>query len=157
MGDTASPVAVRHSIAITRVAHRAFPSVRPYIRDERRIRHYRDLLAPYGVPLDERLLSGGGQNGFRAMGDALVSELDALPPTLDLVVIAHATPDFDPIVSAASHLAHVCPGDPRAFAISDHGVGAPFAALRVIAAHLACPEYRHALLVVLDQNTLPNL
>jgi hypothetical protein len=59
-------------------------------------------------------------------------------------------------VSAASHLAHVCPGEPRAFAVSDQGVGAPFAALHLIGAHLRSPDFRNALLVVLEQTTLPN-
>jgi hypothetical protein len=104
---------------------------------------------------DEDALRAGGQNSFRAMGDELVARLQGMPTKLDLIVIAHTTPDFEPIVSAALHLAHVCPGEARAFALSDHGIGAPFAALQVIAAHLAVPEYRHALLVVVDQTTLP--
>jgi hypothetical protein len=156
MSDLAISAATREPVSIRRVAHRRFPSAGPYVRDERRLRHYRDLLAPYGVALDERMLERGGQNSFHSMGDMLVSQLEGLPAALDLAVIAHATPDFDPILSAASHLAHICPGEPRSFAISDHGVGAPFAALRVIAAHLRCPGYTHALLVVLDQTTLPN-
>ena len=144
------------SASIRRAVHRRFPSAGPYVRDDRRVRHYRDLLGPYGVAFDERMLERGGRNSFRAMGDALVCDLEGLPAALDLVVIAHATPDFDPLLSAASHLAHVCPGEPRSFAISDHGVGAPFAALGVIAAHLRCPDYAHALLVILDQTSLPN-
>ena len=63
------------------------------------------------------------------MAGALVARLE-LPAALHLVVIAYATPDFDPIMSMASHLAHLCPGDPRSSAVSDQGIGAPFTALR---------------------------
>jgi hypothetical protein len=143
------------ALAIQAVAHRAFGPGEPYTRDPRRLRHYRDLLEPYGVALDERLLERGGRHSFRAMGAAVVADVEA-PPRVDLVVLAHATPDFDPILSAASHLAFLCPGQPRAFAVSDHGVGAPFAGLRMIAAHLRSPAYATALLVVLDQTSLPN-
>jgi hypothetical protein len=146
---------VQDVVGIRQLTHRVFPESGPYVRDPRRLRHYRDLLTPWGVALDEGMLRRGGRNSFRAMSAELVEQLD-LPAAVDLVVLAHSTPDFDPIFSAASHLAYLCPGEPRAFAVSDHGVGAPFAALRVIAAHLRWPEFTDALLVVLDQTSLPN-
>jgi hypothetical protein len=143
------------TVPIRQVTHRVFGEAGPYVRDPRRLRHYHDLLTPFGVAFDERLLARGGRNGFRAMSDALIRELPELPDAIDLVVVAHSTPDDDPMVSAAAHLAYICPGEARAFALSDHGVGAPFAALRVIAAHLATGD-ETALLVVLDQTCLPD-
>ena len=145
---------MRQAVAIRAVAHEVFPAAGPFVPDARQLRHYRDLLGPFGVPFDPAMLQRGARTGFHAMSEAVVGRLAA--GDVDLVVLAHATPDCEPTRSAASHLAFICAGEPRAFALSDLGVGAPFAALRVIAAHLESPGFDCALLVVLEQTSLPN-
>ena len=68
---------------------------------------------------------------------------------LELVVLAHVTPDLDARKSVAGALA--APGR-LVFAVSDQGRLAPFTALQVAAAF---PDRRHAAVIAVDQAVVP--
>lgn len=87
-------------------------------------------------------------HSFADMCTELVAELRATGD-LDLVVLAHVTPDLDPRDSVAGALA--APGL-LVFAVSDQGRLAPFTALRVAAAFTDRPR---AAVIVLDQAVVP--
>jgi hypothetical protein len=90
----------------------------------------------------------GQGNSFSDMCEHLVAELRATGP-LDLLVLAHVTPDLDSRDSVAGALASP---ELLVLAVSDQGRLAPFTALRVAAAF---PDRPHAAVIVLDQAAVP--
>jgi hypothetical protein len=87
-------------------------------------------------------------HSFTDMCVDLVAALRAAGP-LELVVLAHVTPDLDARGSVAGALA--APGL-LVFAVSDQGRLAPFTALRMAAAF---PDRPHAAVIALDQAVVP--
>ena len=100
-----------------------------------------------GVPVDRDRYLAGCHNSFASMTSALASRFSDDGP-LDIIVVAHATPDADARTSLAGTLAA---GNTLVFAISDLGRLAPFSALEVARSH---PDGR-ALVIALDQGTVP--
>ena len=87
-------------------------------------------------------------HSFTDMCEGLVLAASASGP-LELVVLAHVTPDLDARESVAGALAS--PGL-LVFAVSDQGRLAPFTALQVAAAY---PDRRHAAVITVDQAVVP--
>jgi len=100
-----------------------------------------------GVWVDRDRYLRGCHNSFASMTSDVAGRFRADGP-LDIIVIAHATPDTDSRISLAGTLAA---GNTLVFAISDLGRLAPFSALEVVRAH---PEGR-GLVIALDQGTVP--
>jgi 4-hydroxymandelate oxidase len=139
--------------ALRRGAHRVFegtsafarhPSLRPYLAD---------LAGRAGLPLREEVL-GTGQ-AYADMARPLVESVTAATGPVDLLVLAYGVHDVQPGRNTALHLASQCPGHPLAFAVTDQGPAAAFAALRVIGDHVAAGGCARALLVVAEQAALP--
>lgn len=107
-----------------------------------------ERLAPQGIGVDSDRYLHGHHNSFTAMSRAVIEHLRPGEP-LDLIIAAHATPDFDSRMSLAGSLA--APGT-LVFAVSDQGRLAPFSALRTA---LGFPDRPRALIVILDQGTFP--
>jgi hypothetical protein len=87
-------------------------------------------------------------HSFADMCAELVAQMRAAGP-LDLVILAHVTPDLDPRDSVAGALAGP---DLLVFAVSDQGRLAPFTALQLAA---ALPDRSQAAVIVLDQAVVP--
>jgi hypothetical protein len=87
-------------------------------------------------------------HAFADMCAELLDPIQASGP-LELVVLAHVTPDLDPRDSVAGALAEP---DLLVFAVSDQGRLAPFTALQVAA---AWPDRSRAAVIVLDQAVVP--
>lgn len=118
-------------------------------------RYVRDLVESNGGTFLPEVLRTQGGTSFATMARELVSDLGAEWPSVDLVVLAHAVPDVDPRSLPACVLVDISPGTPTAFMICDQGRVAPFSALQVAGAYVAGAQFRRALLLVLDQSTVP--
>ena len=100
-----------------------------------------------GVCIDRDRYLCGRHNSFASMTTDLTGRFSADGP-LDIIVIAHATPDADARISLAGTLAA---RNTLVFAISDLGRLAPFSALETVRSY---PEGR-GLVIALDQGTVP--
>ncbi|TQM84853.1 hypothetical protein FHX81_7313 [Saccharothrix saharensis] len=121
--------------------------------DEFSLRHFTDLTSLYGVAVRPDALAAPGTT-FTALTRSLHAELEPLGP-VELAIVAHATPDLDCRLAAATYLAEAVPGAPLSFSVSDVGRCAPFAALRIASDYAARHGYTRALVVIADQATLP--
>ncbi|QQQ79072.1 hypothetical protein IOD16_11950 [Saccharothrix sp. 6-C] len=123
------------------------------LADEFSLRHFTDLTSGYGVALRPEALASPGTT-FTALTRSLHAGLEPLGP-VELAIVAHATPDLDCRMAAATYLAEAVPGAPLSFSVSDVGRCAPFAALRIAADYAARHGFSRALVVIADQATLP--
>lgn len=116
-------------------------------------RYVTDMLRPYGLEFDESAFESG--QSYSEMAEALIALVLPEGESVDLLVLAHAVPDISPGRATTTYLSHVCPGGPMAFAINDQGPAAAFTAMRLIREYARTDGLRRALLLVLDQATLP--
>jgi hypothetical protein len=121
--------------------------------DEFSLRHFTDLTSLYGVAVRPDVLASPGTT-FTALTRSLHAGLEPLGP-VDLAIVAHATPDLDCRLAAATYLAEAVPGAPLSFSVSDVGRCAPFTALRIATDYAARHGFARALVVIADQATLP--
>ncbi|WP_371483643.1 hypothetical protein [Kitasatospora sp. NBC_00315] len=125
-----------------------------------RLRRYlTDLLRPYGRELDPGALGPdavhrGGQV-YGEMAEALIRATVPAGESVDLLVLAYSVPDITPGRATTTYLSHVCPGTPMAFAVSDQGPASAFTALRLVDAYARSGGLRRALLLVVEQDSLP--
>jgi hypothetical protein len=128
------------------------PHVTEYPPRPAALRYLADMVTPYGVPYSQQLFLDGNHNSYAYLGERLLAEAGITP---ELLLVAHAAADCEPGRSLSGHLSTVCPGDPLVFAVSDQGDLSPFAALRILRQYVAAGWRRDALLLILDQSTLP--
>jgi hypothetical protein len=150
---TKRPGFVESPLGLARVVHRVFQGGDRLIDDEFSVRHFADLTRGYGVQYREDVLHRGPGNTFTGMAQDLHRAL--APGAVDLALVAHSTPDLDCRLSAATFLSEALPNGPLVFALSDSGTCTPFAALRLAGDFARRHGYRSALVLVLDQATLP--
>ncbi len=110
-----------------------------------------DMLRPHGLPFDQARFTAGNQNSYAFLAGQCLSALREDEP--DLIVLAHATADCESSRSLSGYLSTLFRGEPLCFAISDQGALSPFTALHVVRGY--GPATRRALVIVLDQSTLP--
>jgi 4-hydroxymandelate oxidase len=151
---------------VRRAARLAFPGPAALAADPRhaeRLRVYlTDMLAPYGLALDAPAAGDGDGDGEgdggRSYGEMAEELIRAVVPPgeqVDLLVLAYRVPDITPGRATATWLSHVCPGRPLAFAVSDPSPAAAFTALRLTRAYAAGAGLARALLLVVEQPSLP--
>jgi hypothetical protein len=128
------------------------PHVTEYPPRPAALRYLADMVTPYGVPYSEQTFLDGNHNSYAYLGERLLAEAGIAP---ELLLVAHATADCEPGRSLSGHLSTVCPGDPLLFAVSDQGDLSPFSALRILRQYVAAGWRRDAMLLILDQSTLP--
>jgi hypothetical protein len=128
------------------------PHVTEYPPRPAALRYLADMVAPYGGPYSEQLFLDGNHNSYSYLGERLLAEAGMSP---ELLLVAHSTADCEPGRSLSGHLSTVCPGDPLVFAVSDQGDLSPFGALRILRQYVTAGCRRDALLLILDQSTLP--
>ncbi|WP_158895875.1 hypothetical protein [Amycolatopsis anabasis] len=118
-------------------------------------RYFADLTNGHDVGHRRELVERAAGNTFISMArDLLDGRLPAGEP-IDLAIVAHATPDFDPRLSTPVNLTAVLPGGPLVFSVSGQGVAAAFTALRVASGYVARHGYRRVLVLVMDQREMP--
>ncbi|KUO13107.1 hypothetical protein [Streptomyces sp. DSM 15324] len=132
------------------------PPGAPYEPNQTVLRYHRDLVELFGGKLDEDLLRAGGQASHTLMADLLVGRLAAEDVRPDLVVLAAALPDLNPVRSVSAYLGLLTGGRAdQCFSVTEQGLGAAFTALRIGAAHERTGASSAFLLAVLEQTTLP--
>jgi len=143
---------------VRRAVRLAFPHPSALVGDPvhtGRLRVYlTDLLRPYGLGLDPGALEQGGQS-YGEMAEALIRLAVPAGESVDLLVLAYAVPDITPGRATTTYLSHVCPGGPMTFAVSDQGSAGAFTALRLVREYARAGELRRALLLVVEQDSLP--
>ncbi|WP_328917647.1 MULTISPECIES: hypothetical protein [unclassified Streptomyces] len=143
---------VRRAVRLAFPGHAALAD--DAVHTERLRVYLTDLLRPYGLGLDPDAAALGGQS-YGEMGEALIRLAVPAGESVDLLVLAYSVPDITPGRATTTYLSHVCPGGPMAFAVSDQGAGGAFTALRLIRAYAEAGESRRALLLVVEQPSLP--
>ena len=127
----------------------------PYRRDDGLLTYQRDLAAPFGVAVDERLLAEGGNIRFLELAESLLHEVPRPAAAPDMIIVSYALPDCNPFTTIASHVDHLFGGGSCCFAISEQGLRAPFTALRIAAAFARSGRCGALALLVLEQSTFP--
>ena len=141
----------RLRLALTRAEHLEFGDGTPYRRAYRE--RYADVLELYGMRPETAGEPRQRRNSFTDMALAAVSWLSPADRCVDLVIIAHATPDAEPGFVACTLSERLAEGT-LVFAISDQGPAAQFTALRVADAYVRTGAHRRCLVLLLDQKTV---
>lgn len=142
-------------LGLARVVHRRFDSGTTRIDDDDAVRHLTDLTNLYGVTYREDIARRSTGNTFTGMAGELIDAMSSPDEPIDLVVIAHATPDLDNRLAATTYLSHVLPDASLVFAVSEGGTCTPYTALRLAGTYAERHGYQRALVLLMDQATLP--
>lgn len=143
------PLALRAAAAVVR------RDARPYQYDARLDAYHRELLAPFGIEVDNELLKGSPNIGF---SELTVDALAALPDRItdpDLLILSYGLPDCYPLKSTTSYLNNLLGGRSRSFALCEQGLHAPFTALKIGDAFARSGRCASLALFVCEQTTLP--
>lgn len=138
-------------LRLNRLVHRRFAVGGSWTDDPQLHEYYADLASLHGIGYRGDVLRRGAGNTFVSMAVPMLAGLDPV----DVVIIAHATPDLDPRVSAAASTAHHFAGEPLVFTVMDEASSVAFTAIRLAGEYVRRHSYRRALVLVLDQSTLP--
>jgi hypothetical protein len=120
------------------------PALRPFLVD---------LTTRSGLAVRDDVIERG--QSYPEMALPLIESVTSADAPVDLLVVAYGGHDVQPIRTFPLYLASRCPGNPLAFAVTDQGTGAAFAALRLIREHVVTGRCARALLVVAEQAALP--
>jgi hypothetical protein len=142
-------LALRSGGAVVRRDHRG------YRLDPEILEHNEAMLGPFGVAVDEDFARAGRNWTYTELAEAALESADAPQRAPDLVIVAYALPDLHPLKTVSSHLNHLLGGAARSFAVSEYGLAAPYAALRIAAAYARSGRCASLALFVLEQTTLP--
>jgi hypothetical protein len=104
--------------------------------------------------LDEPPVADLGHS-YGEMAQALIESAVHADEPVDLLILAFSVHDMRPGRQTAAYLSHVTPGAPMAFAVCDQGSAAAFSGLRIAREYVASAGVRSALLIVVEQGTLP--
>ena len=118
-------------------------------------RSLNDLTSLYGAVYRPELVDLDRLASYKFMAAETFGELGPLLGEIDLVILAYATPDLDTRDFVGCFIADAVPGGPMVFSVSDQGSTAPFTALRLAGDYLADCGGRSALVLALDQHTVP--
>lgn len=119
-------------------------------------RPYRDHVeSVYGALPDFSWLEDGTAVSYHDMARVIARELAADLVDIDLVITVDGSPDCRHQSFPSCLLADLMPGDPMLLGISEQGVAGPFTALRIAYDRLADGSSRRALVLVMEQSTLP--
>jgi hypothetical protein len=139
-------------LGLARIAHRRFGSGTSRIDDEFSVRHFSDLTTGHGVAYRGDIAAG---NTFTTMAMELIDAVTPADGQIELVIVAHTTPDLDCRLAATTYLSHALPGCSLVFAVSDGGAATPYTALRLAGYYAGRHGYQCVLVLLMDQATLP--
>ncbi|NGM14111.1 hypothetical protein O3597_07340 [Verrucosispora sp. WMMA2044] len=131
------------------------PDGLPYEPDEALLAYHRDLLAPYGIEVDEDLMKQSRNIGFRELAEELMDRRPSPFGPPDLLILAYGLPDRYPLKTVTTRLNALFGGRSHSFAVSEQGLQAPFTALRVAEAYTRSGKKASLALFVCEQTTLP--
>lgn len=114
-----------------------------------------DLSDLYGARFRPERLDPDDLVSYTYMASELLGELRPRLGDVDLVVLAYAAPEIDTRDFVGCFLSDAVPGGPLVFSVTDQGPTAPFTALRLAGDYLEDRAGRRALVLALDQSTIP--
>jgi hypothetical protein len=127
----------------------------PYQHDDELNIYHRDLLALFGLDVDEDLLRRSRNIGFSELAEQALRGVPQPIADPDLLVLAYGLPDLEPLRTASAYLNHLMGGHSRSFAVSDQGMRSPFTALRIADGYARSGRCASLALFVCEQTTLP--
>ncbi|MFD9871298.1 hypothetical protein [Streptomyces niveus] len=139
--------------SIERVIPFAFTAADSGGNDTRAFRDHVESV--YGTLPDFSWLEDGTAVSYHDMARVIARELAAELADIDLVITVDGSPDCRHQSFPSCLLSDLMPGDPMLLGISEQGVAGPFTALRVAYDRLADGSSRRALVLVMEQSTLP--
>jgi hypothetical protein len=154
---------LRHDLYLVRAGRRSFSGSAEFLADadnRARVGEYlADMGRPYGrevpaAPFGEPPSPDLGHS-YGEMAEALIGSVVPADEPVDLLVLAFSVHDLRPGRQTAAYLSHVTPGEPMAFAVCDQGSAAAFSGLRIAREYAASASVQRALLVVVEQSSLP--
>ncbi|MGW5746890.1 hypothetical protein [Amycolatopsis sp. NPDC003861] len=117
-------------------------------------RYFADLSRGHDIGFRPERVTRARGNPFLEMArELLAGQLSG--ERIDLAIVAHAAPEFDPRLSAPVNLTAVLPGHPLVFSVSGQGSLAPFTALRIAGSYVRRHGYRRVLVLIMDQGVTP--
>ncbi|MGV9364737.1 hypothetical protein [Amycolatopsis sp. NPDC003731] len=117
-------------------------------------RYFADLSRGHDIGFRPDRVTRARGNPFLEMArELLAGQLSG--ERIDLAIVAHAAPEFDPRLSAPVNLTAVLPGHPLVFSVSGQGSLAPFTALRIAGSYVRRHGYRRVLVLIMDQGVTP--
>ncbi|AQU65082.1 hypothetical protein [Streptomyces niveus] len=154
-GTRRSPAARERAAgpSIERVIPFAFTAADSGGNDTRAFRDHVESV--YGTLPDFSWLEDGTAVSYHDMARVIARELAAELADIDLVITVDGSPDCRHQSFPSCLLSDLMPGDPMLLGISEQGVAGPFTALRVAYDRLADGSSRRALVLVMEQSTLP--
>lgn len=123
--------------------------------DAEMIEYYQDLLALFDVPFDEQRLRTGPNVGYTELAESVLAVDGLTVRRPDLVLLTYAIPDLHPFKAVSAHVNHLLGGGARSMAISEQGLQAPYTALQLADAYHRSGGCDSALVLVVEQTTLP--
>jgi hypothetical protein len=123
--------------------------------DEQMLEYYQDLVAQFDLPFDERRLSDGPNVSYTELADALLAAPGFTVPPPDLILLTYAVPDLHPLHVVSAYVNARLGNGARSMAVSEQGLRSPYTALRIADAFHRSGRCDHALLLVLEQTSLP--
>ncbi|MDQ7808799.1 hypothetical protein Q5425_34115 [Amycolatopsis sp. A133] len=117
-------------------------------------RYFADLSRGHEIGFRPSRVTRARGNPFLAMArELLAGQLSG--ERIDLAIVAHAAPEFDPRLSAPVNLTAVLPGGPLGFSVSGQGGLAPFSALKIAGSYVRRHGFRRVLVLITDQGVTP--
>ena len=163
-GPPAGPSRHRdRDLHLVRAVRRSFTGPAEFLADpanRARVGEYlADMARPYAREVPASLFgdppSPALGHSYGEMGEALIEAAVSAEEPVDLLVLAFSIHDLWPGRPAAAYLSHLTPGAPMAFAVCDQGPAAAFSGLRIARAYASSAAIRRALLIVVEQASLP--
>jgi len=153
---------LRRDLHLVRAVRRGFTGPAEFLADPgnraRAATYVADMTAAY--PGEVPAASGTPPSpvpghSYGEMAEALIGSAVSADEPVDLLVLAFSVHDVRPGRQTAAYLSHVTPGAPMAFAVCDQGSAAAFSGLRIAREYAASAGVRRALLIVVEQASLP--
>jgi hypothetical protein len=140
---------------LARIVHRRFNGGTARLDDDFSVRHFSDLTKGYGVAYRRDIAERAAANTFTTMAMDLLGTAAEPDEPVEIVIVAHVTPDADCRLAATTYLTHALPATALVFSISDNGPSTPYTALCLAGDYARRHGYQRALVLVMDQATLP--
>lgn len=143
-------------VFINKVFHKKFLENGHYTKNESLLKFYRDLLKQYNFPVKEKMLEKGYQNNFIHISQTMLKTIDKkCLEDVDLVLLAHDTPDIDPSYSTTSYLSHKFDLGSRCIAITNLGKNVGLGTVNIAKELINSKRFNRILILLAEQNTLP--
>jgi len=148
------------NLYLEKIFYESLPDLPRRSPRERFVKYYSDLHATENLAVAEsESFMQGGQYSFAQLGDKMLQKLqtEKLLEQLNLFVLTHWSHEFDPDVACGAYFCERYKLPSVSFDVIDQGILAPFSAIKVIQAYLQHENYSRALLLTIDQTTIPKV